>query len=118
MANHICNVDCDRQVIECVDIHGNERVRVAHIMYAAEPSSAAGRYQWELNRDLLNQGRRAWRASGQGQSRACREWDAQRYASGGSNIRGSRRFMASVGSPWSDEHMLRTFNAWTLERGL
>lgn len=78
MANHICNVDCDRQVIEYVDPNGNERVRVAHIMYAAEPSSAAGRYQWELNRQILDRGRRAWRESGQGQSRACREWDEHR----------------------------------------
>lgn len=70
MANHICNVDCRLEV----DAQG----RKAHMMYAAEPSSAAGRYQWEQNRTILDQGRRAWRESGQGQSRACREWDEWR----------------------------------------
>jgi len=48
-------------------------------MYAAEPSSAAGRYQWEQNAKIKRQGRRAWRATGQGQSRACREWDRARH---------------------------------------
>lgn len=66
----ICNVDCKLEI----DAQG----RRAHIMYAAEPSSAAGRYQWELNRDILARGRRAWRASGQGQSRECRVWDERR----------------------------------------
>lgn len=47
-------------------------------MYAAEPSSAAGRYQWEQNRSILARGRRAWRATGQGQSRECRVWDEWR----------------------------------------
>lgn len=104
---HICHVDCK------LEIKGTRR---AHIMYAAEPSSAAGRYQWELNRAILDRGRRAWRESGQGQSRACRVWDETRRLMGGSNIRASRRFYESVGARWSDAHMLRTFNAWTEER--
>ncbi|UVG34060.1 hypothetical protein SEA_PAVLO_115 [Microbacterium phage Pavlo] len=66
---HICHVDCE------LTIEGTRRI---HMMYAAEPSSAAGRYQWELNRGILDAGRRAWRASGQGQSRACRVWDETR----------------------------------------
>lgn len=67
---HICRVDCKLEI--------SPEGRRAHIMYAAEPSSAAGRYQWELNRGILDRGRRAWRASGQGQSRACRVWDESR----------------------------------------
>lgn len=67
--NHTCHVDCE------LIIEGTRRV---HMMYAAEPSSAAGRYQWELNRAILDKGRRAWRESGQGQSRACRAWDDKR----------------------------------------
>ena len=76
--NHTCHVDCRLEVTPYMDGNGKPRERRAHIMYAAEPSSAAGRYQWEQNRAILDQGRRAWRASGQGQSRACREWDLWR----------------------------------------
>lgn len=96
MANHICNVDCK------LEVKGTRR---AHIMYASEPSSAAGRYQWELNRDLLNRGRRAWRASGQGQSRACRVWDNERRgimrifpeSQGLHRIRSMHRLAAALG---------------------
>lgn len=71
--SHTCHVDCEL-------VTGPTGLP-AHMMRAAEPSSAAGRYQWELNRDLLNRGRRAWRESGQGQSRACRAWDNRRRIS-------------------------------------
>ena len=73
-ATHLCHVDCDPQTVD----YGNGQKGTAHMMYAAEPSSAAGRYQWELNREILNAGRRAWRESGQGQSRECRVWDEWR----------------------------------------
>lgn len=106
---HICHVDCELTI---------EGTRKIHMMHAAEPSSAAGRYQWELNRDLLDRGRRAWRESGQGQSRECRVWDELRRLRGGFGIRASRRFYESVGADWSDAHMLRTFNAWSEERAL
>lgn len=66
---HTCNVDCE------LILEGTRRI---HMMYAAEPSSAAGRYQWELNRAILDKGRRAWRESGQGQTRECRVWDRER----------------------------------------
>lgn len=69
---HTCHVDCELTL---------EGTRKIHMMHAAEPSSAAGRYQWELNRAILDAGRRAWRASGQGQSRACRVWDEMRRQS-------------------------------------
>lgn len=75
MSNHICRVDC-QVVISTHSVTGEEYR--SHVMYASEPSSAAGRYQWELNRDLLDAGRRAWRASGQGSSRAVRIWDENR----------------------------------------
>lgn len=71
---HVCRVDCDPQVVD----YGNGQTGTAHMMHAAEPSSAAGRYQWEQNRAILDAGRRAWRASGQGQSRECRAWDERR----------------------------------------
>ena len=68
--SHLCHVDCKLEI----DAQG----RRAHVMYASEPSSAAGRYQWELNRAILDRGRRAWRESGQGQTRECRVWDESR----------------------------------------
>lgn len=77
MAAHICRVDCDPQTVE----YANGQTGVAHMMYASEPSSAAGRYQWEQNRAILDRGRRAWRASGQGQTRECRVWDERRRQS-------------------------------------
>lgn len=67
---HICHVDCK---LETTSTGGK-----AHIMYASEPSSAAGRYQWEQNAAIKRAGRRAWRASGQGRSRECRVWDERR----------------------------------------
>lgn len=73
-ANHICHVDCRLEV----DEHG----RKAHVMYAAEPSSSAGRYQWEQNAAIKRQGRRAWRATGQGESRECRVWALRRHEAG------------------------------------
>ena len=78
MAAHICNVDCKPEPTDWRDTEGNEHPGTAHMMYASEPSSAAGRYQWEQNRALLDQGRRAWRASGQGESRECRVWSHRR----------------------------------------
>lgn len=72
---HICRVDC-----KPVRIKGENGLTIGHghQMYPSEPSSAAGRYQWEQNRLILDQGRRAWRESGQGQSRGCRAWDENR----------------------------------------
>lgn len=64
---HVCHVDCALEI----DSQG----RRSHVMYASEPSSAAGRYQWEQNARIKREGRRAWRATGQGQSRECRVWD-------------------------------------------
>ena len=78
MATHICNVDCKPEPTVWRDAEGKEHPGTAHVMYARGPSSAAGRYQWELNRAILDKGRRAWRESGQGQSRECRVWDERR----------------------------------------
>lgn len=71
-ATHICHVDC--KLIRERSPH-TDTMRTIHMMYPAEPSSAAGRYQWEQNAAIKRQGRRAWRATGQGQSRECRLWD-------------------------------------------
>lgn len=67
---HVCHVDCKLEI--------DSRGRRSHVMYASEPSSAAGRYQWEQNARIKREGRRAWRATGQGQSRECRVWDEHR----------------------------------------
>lgn len=77
---HVCRVDC--LPVRITDESGLT-IGHAHQMYASEPSSAAGRYQWEQNRFILDKGRRAWRESGQGQSRACRVWDEWRRESPG-----------------------------------
>jgi len=77
---HICHVDCKL-------IH--EGARTIHMMHAAEPSSAAGRYQWEQNAAIKRQGRRAWRATGQGESREVRVWNERRKA--GQTATGTRR---------------------------
>lgn len=102
-ATHVCHVDCRLDI----DSQG----RKAHMMYAAEPSSAAGRYQWEQNAAIKRQGRRAWRATGQGQSRECRVWDERRrveYEAYGSLFNDGRR--AARG--WRDiEDLLRSM-AW------
>lgn len=74
---HICHVDCKLDLIPAIGPHGMY-MRREHMMYATEPSSAAGRYQWEQNAAIKLQGRRAWRATGQGQSRECRVWDYRR----------------------------------------
>lgn len=67
---HVCHVDCKLEI--------DDLGRRSHVMYASEPSSAAGRYQWEQNARIKREGRRAWRATGQGQSRECRAWDDKR----------------------------------------
>lgn len=106
---HICHVDCKLT---------REGTRTIHMMYASEPSSAAGRYQWEQNAAIKRQGRRAWRATGQGESREVRLWNRGRALGHRIGVRALRRFMASVGSPWSDEHTLRTFNTRVSEEGI
>ena len=75
MTSHTCHVDCT-PVVSVHSVTG--KPYTSHVMFAAEPSSAAGRYQWERNREILDKGRRAWRVTGQGQSRACRVWSEKR----------------------------------------
>lgn len=105
---HICGVDCNPEPIVWRDAEGKEHPGTAHVMYAAEPSSAAGRYQWEQNRAILDQGRRAWRASGQGQSRACRVWDENR-----------RQILSHLSLPgWPMVALLRERSMHRLEVGL
>ncbi|QYC54127.1 hypothetical protein SEA_WELCOME_122 [Microbacterium phage Welcome] len=98
---HTCHVDCELIL---------EGTRKIHMMHAAEPSSAAGRYQWELNRAILDKGRRAWRESGQGQSRECRAWDERRRQTeswrnyGWIGARASARRWADVESWLESQH--------------
>lgn len=101
---HICHVDCKLEI--------DDLGRRSHVMYASEPSSAAGRYQWEQNARIKREGRRAWRATGQGQSRECRVWDERRRTAPRAGVRRSRRFFEDVGIKWSRAHTLRVFNAW------
>lgn len=74
-AAHTCHVDC-RPVVTIHSVTG--KPYTSHVMHQSEPTSAAGRYQWEQNAAIKRQGRRAWRATGQGQSRECRVWDERR----------------------------------------
>lgn len=75
MISHTCYVDC--KPVDTVHSVTGETYR-SHVMYASEPSSAAGRYQWEQNAEIKRQGRRAWRATGQGESREVRLWNRER----------------------------------------
>lgn len=70
--DHVCGVDCRLYFRE----PGNSESVSGHMMYPSEPSTAAGRYQWEQNQKLRT--RREWDATGQDESRACREWNADR----------------------------------------
>lgn len=69
--DHVCHIDCKLGV----DLNSG---RVTHMMYAAEPNTAAGRYQYDENRKILRMGRgarAAMRATGQQDTRANREWN-------------------------------------------
>lgn len=69
--DHVCHIDCKLGV----DLGAG---RVVHMMYAAEPNTAAGRYQYDENRKILHMGkgaRAAMRATGQQDTRANREWN-------------------------------------------
>lgn len=69
---HICNVDCEPIII--TDVTTGEK-RQGHIMYPADPTPHAGRYQATLN---LTQTRREFRESGQDESRNVRLWNEER----------------------------------------
>ena len=72
MNDHECHVDCKLILYPSG--------RVVHEMYPALPNAVAGRYQWEMNHGM---DRRAYRASGQDESRNVRVWNharAQRLA--------------------------------------
>lgn len=71
---HECGRDCDLQYSEALGTH-------IHVMRAADPTPVAGRYQWEQNQRIFRSGfgaRKAYRATGQGSSRAVRAHDARR----------------------------------------
>lgn len=61
---HTCGIDC-----ETITPDGR------HILYPAAPTIDAGRYQYDKNAGMT---RRAYRASGQDESRECRVWAANR----------------------------------------
>lgn len=71
--DHVCHIDCQLIIRE----DGGR----SHIRYAAAPNTAAGRYQYDSNRKILNMGRgarRAMRATGQDDTRTNREWNYAR----------------------------------------
>lgn len=72
MIEHVCGVDCWTYF----KVPGDPTSANGHMMYGLEPSTAAGRYQWEQNLKITT--RRAWDATGQVQSRECRAWDRAR----------------------------------------
>lgn len=92
--DHVCHIDC--KLIERED--GGR----SHIMYASEPNTAAGRYQYDSNREILTMGRgarKAMRATGQQDTRNNREWNygrklfkdaTQRIRSGASAVTSDR----------------------------
>lgn len=70
--DHVCEIDC-QLVVE----NGTRK----HIMYQADPNSAAGRYQYDRNREIYTMGkgaRAAMRATGQSDTRNNREWNYAR----------------------------------------
>jgi hypothetical protein len=68
MNHHICMVDCELEIDSVTH-------EVRHIMYPADPTPHAGRYQHTLN---LNMTRREYRESGQDETRECRLWSWSR----------------------------------------
>ena len=67
--DHVCHIDCDLIIRE----DGGR----SHIMYPASPTTAAGRYQYDRNREIYTMGkgaRAAMRATGQSDTRNNREW--------------------------------------------
>ena len=70
---HVCHIDCDLIIRE----DGGR----SHIMYPASPTTAAGRYQYDRNREIYTMGkgaRAAMRATGQSDTRNNREWNYAR----------------------------------------
>lgn len=65
--DHTCHIDCELTVKP----NGNRE----HMMYPADPTPHAGRYQATENLTLT---RREYRASGQDESRNVREWNYNR----------------------------------------
>lgn len=71
--DHVCHIDCDLIIRE----DGGR----SHIMYPASPTTAAGRYQYDRNREIYTMGkgaRAAMRATGQSGTRNNREWNYAR----------------------------------------
>ena len=71
--DHVCHIDCDLIIRE----DGGR----SHIMYSASPTTAAGRYQYDRNREIYTMGkgaRAAMRATGQSDTRNNREWNYAR----------------------------------------
>lgn len=74
-AEHICYVDCKPVFRE------SDGEQVGHMFYPTSPTSAAGRYQYDRNREIYAMGkgaRAAMRATGQGDTRTNREWNLAR----------------------------------------
>lgn len=66
---HVCHIDCDLIIRE----DGGR----SHMMHSTSPTSAAGRYQYDRNREIYTMGRgarAAMRATGQSDTRTNREW--------------------------------------------
>lgn len=70
---HVCHIDCKLII--------REDGKRTHMMYASAPNTAAGRYQYDSNREILHMGRgarKAMRATGQDDTRTNREWNYAR----------------------------------------
>lgn len=97
---HICEIDCQLSI--------TDKGKRVHMMYATSPTTAAGRYQYDKNREIYRMGkgaRAAMRATGQSDTRTNREWNYGRklfkdaadvisvdIASGGTAARGDAQY--------------------------
>ena len=66
---HVCGIDCKPEKT----ITGG----IAHMMYPSDPTPHAGRY---MHTAMQGMTRREYRATGMGQTRRNRVWDAERRA--------------------------------------
>lgn len=111
---HECGIDC-----EFITAAG------MHVLYPAAPTIDAGRYQYDRNAGIT---RRAYRESGQDETRAVRVWNAQRAAQVSQDLRetgmiasvfyarrAARRYFRNSQRVWEDEFS-GGFWAETVER--
>lgn len=116
--DHVCHIDCDL----IVRADGGR----SHMMHSTSPTTAAGRYQYDRNREIYRMGkgaRAAMRATGQGDTRTNREWSygrklwleaKERIASGMNPARSDAIYRASANEVFGPDR--RPFKARNIRR--